>query len=351
MTQNGPDAFKSSSLGRPRHQITRSISEISSPIRLHRHHSHRATKERERDTRSPVAQSAVPVGQGRRSFEGPRSEGVTPNLSPNASRRTSILYPTTDEVMSALAAMSHAAPAPAMKSEKDHELIREQQRAVVRESGLQRSLAELETFASATTKQLDETCYLFLERLSALQGTIAALQELAGLSQQLNNNFSTETEELVTDITSQLDAFGQFEDQQKRIESLQSRINTGRESIRALSGRVDTVRDRIESWERADREWQEKTRKRLKAFWVVTSVIFLVVLLFVGAQYAPESLEQTTTRIAADGLNTLEDVATTKVDKLWSSKVAETQGIGRALNESEPVATQSGGVEELFDEL
>lgn len=221
-----------------------------------------------------------------------------------------------------------------------------------RSSGLQRSLAELETFASVTTKQLDETYYSFLERLSALQSTIAALKELAQLSQQLNDTFSTETQELVTDISSQFDAFGQFEDQQKRIESLQSRIDTGRESIRALSGRVDTVRERIESWERADREWQEKTRKRLKAFWVVTSiVIFLVVLLFVGAQYAPESLEGTTTRIAADGLNTLKDVAAGKADKLWSTKVVEAQGIGRALNETESASTQSREVEELFDEL
>lgn len=114
------------------------------------------------------------------------------------------------------------------------------------------------------------------------------------------------------------------------------------------------MRERIESWERADREWQEKTRKRLKAVWVATSVvIFLVLLLFVGAQYAPEGLEATTTRIASDGLNTLRDAAAAGADKLWSSEAAETQGTGRTLNESEPAVVPAHGPEVLreFDEL
>jgi hypothetical protein len=173
-------------------------------------------------------------------------------------------------------------------------------------SGLQRSLAELESFANTTTKQLDDTYYSFLEKLSALQNTIAALKELSDQSRQLNSSFGAEADDLVTDTNSQLDTFGQFEDQQNRIESLQGRIQAGRELIGSLSERVDAVSGRIESWERADWEWQEKTRKRLKTFWVVTSVIvFLILSVFIGSQYAPEGLEETTTRIASDGLNTL----------------------------------------------
>lgn len=127
-----------------------------------------------------------------------------------------------------------------------------------------------------------------------MQSTILALQELAGLSDQMNNVFNAEAKELVTDISSQLDAFGQFEDQQRRIEKLQGRIYTGRDKIRVLSQRVDLVMDRIENWERADREWQERTRKRLKAVWVVTSIVlFCLLFLFLGAQYGygPEGLE------------------------------------------------------------
>ena len=57
-----------------------------------------------------------------------------------------------------------------------------------------------------------------MERLGTLQSTAAALKELADNSQELNKVFKTETRELITDIGSQLDAFGQFDDQQQRIE-------------------------------------------------------------------------------------------------------------------------------------
>lgn len=105
MSQNGGDAPspKASSPGRPRHQIKRSISEVSGhPIRLHRHQSHRIVRDTERDTRTPSApQSAAALvgAQSERSFDWSRSEGVTPNLTPSASRRTSILYASADEVM------------------------------------------------------------------------------------------------------------------------------------------------------------------------------------------------------------------------------------------------------------
>lgn len=325
MSQNGGDASKASSPGRPRHQIKRSISEISSPIRLHRHHSHRAAKETERDSRTPAPQSAIPVVQGSRSFEWSRSEGVTPSHTPSASRRTSLLYASADEVMPATT-----------KASKDNGLVsglaKEQQKAAARESGLQRSLAELECFATSTTKQLDDTYYEVIEKLGSLQGTVLALKELCERSRQLSSNFTTEADDLVTDISAQLDTFGQFEDQQKRIESLQGRIQSRRDLIRSLGERVNAVTIRIEGWERADREWQEKTRKRLKAVWVITSVIFFLVLsLFLGSQYAPESPETTISRVAGDGLDSLKDVtganAKTPQEKSWPSNNTDPLGV------------------------
>ncbi|KAL2022721.1 hypothetical protein VTK56DRAFT_4802 [Thermocarpiscus australiensis] len=209
---------------------------------------------------------------------------------------------------------------PAIKAAKISGLVREKQRAVARESSLQTSLAELANFASSTTKQLDDAYYSSLEKLRELQSTIAALKELAEQAHQLNSSFNTEAEELVTDVSAQLDAFGQFEDQQKRIESLQGRIHAGRETIKALSERVDAVSDRIESWERADREWQEKTRKRLKVFWVVTSIVILVMLLlFIGAQYAPETAGEVTTRLPSDSSNAPSDAG--REDESWRDKL------------------------------
>lgn len=210
----------------------------------------------------------------------------------------------------------------------------------------------MESFAGATAERLDDTYHSLLEKLSALQGTVAALKELAEGSERLSSTFSNEADELVTDTSSQLDEFGQFEDQQKRIESLQGRIHAGRERIKALSGRVDAVSERIESWELADREWQERTRKRLRAVWVVTLVVvFLVLSLFFGAQYAQDGLEETTTRIAGDGLSTLKDVAGGKTEVLLSSRESEPQAVGKSTNGTETMEAPSPGVLRAFDEL
>lgn len=149
---------------------------------------------------------------------------------------------------------------------------------------------ELSAFSTETTRRLDDTYYSVLEKLNMLQGTITDLKELAGMSQELDESFKTESQGLVNELEQQIDSFGQFDDQQKRILELRGRIHTGRDKVDNLSRRVDVVRERIEGWERADLEWQERTRKRLKTIWIIMSVtIFSLMLIFVGAQYAPSS--------------------------------------------------------------
>ncbi|KAK0729046.1 hypothetical protein B0T21DRAFT_370197 [Apiosordaria backusii] len=368
MSQYGVDTSKASSPGRPRHQITRSISEISSPIHLHRHHSHRVIRDRERDALSPTAQSATPLQRASpQPFEVSKSAGGTPNISPNPSRRPSVLYASADEVMPASHAppSSHAptlvstsAPASIRKSTAEIDLVKEQQKAAARNSGLQRSLTELETFASTTTRRLDETYYSVEEKLGALQSTIAALKELTELSNQLNNSFSAEADELVTDVTSQLDAFGSFDDQQQRIESLQNRINAGRESIKSLSERVDMVRARIEGWERADREWREAVRKRLTALWVVVSTIGLVlILLLISAPYVREKPGEPTTGVGNGNLKQLADTGSDEAGKMnqWGSESAATslqrERMGLNWTETSEISSRATEMLRAFDEL
>lgn len=95
MPNNGSESQRDTPPYRARHQITRSISELSSPIRLHRHQSHRDAKDRDRD--GPTPQAAPPQTSGRASLDGSRSDGVTPNLSPSPSRRASILNHSSDD--------------------------------------------------------------------------------------------------------------------------------------------------------------------------------------------------------------------------------------------------------------
>lgn len=130
------------------------------------------------------------------------------------------------------------------------------------------------------TKQLDATYYVVLEKMSTLQNTITAMKGLAETLRDMCDGFDSESRALESDTVGKLEAMGRFEEQQARICSLQDRVRQGRARIQTLTDRVDVVKERIEGWERADRDWREKTRKRLKIFWSVTSAvaIFMIVL-------------------------------------------------------------------------
>ena len=209
-------------------------------------------------------------------------------------------------------------------------------------------------FSGATTRRLDETYYSVLEKLSVLQSTVVALKELADVSQEMTKGFKKEAQELVTDTENQLETFGQFNNQEQRIESLQDRVRQGRLKIQTLSERVDAVRERIEGWERADRDWQERTRKRLKIIWIIMSVVFLLlILLFIGVQYAPESLETTTVRLADEAMTklrngterpkngSLSDALRSEHEKIWGAPNRTSGGAG----------PDTDGMLRIFDEL
>jgi hypothetical protein len=124
MSNNGLEPRKPSSPYRPRHQIHRSITELSSPIRLHRQHN---PKERQSDER--VLVSAHPtLQQTRSSLDLTRSEGVTPNMTPNGSRRASVMIPGGEE---SRAVLTPPNPAP-RKMSKEEELRGERSKAVSR---------------------------------------------------------------------------------------------------------------------------------------------------------------------------------------------------------------------------
>lgn len=135
--------------------------------------------------------------------------------------------------------------------------------------------------------RLDNTYYAVLEKLSVLQNTITSMKELATMTKNINEEFKTESEEVVTEVRGQLEAFEGFESQEKRISGLQERVREGRDKIGILGGRVEIISERVEGWEKAEFEWQERTRKRLRLLWVlitIAAVIFLLRFLF---QYSP----------------------------------------------------------------
>ncbi|KAI1859870.1 hypothetical protein JX265_010319 [Neoarthrinium moseri] len=286
MSNHGADTSRPAHPLRPRHRMSRSVTETSAP-RLHRHHNLLPQRRHQDRTADRLPQSAVPALQlpMRGSLDLPRSEGVTPYLVSSAeqSRRASALPPGAEEIG------ANAPDAAHMNTEMQAQRRREQ--AASRTAGLKKSLTGLSEFSLSTTRRLDDAYYAVLERLSMLQNTIVGIKEVAAMSQETNEIFKVDSRGLVTEIETQLDGLGQFDEQQKRIESLQERIHVGRQKAQKLSDRVDIVRGRVEGWERADREWQEKTRRRLKTLWIITSVLALVVIaILLGSQYAPDEV-------------------------------------------------------------
>ena len=155
------------------------------------------------------------------------------------------------------------------------------------QSELRKTLLDLNTFSNNTTNRLDDTYYSVLEKVNTLNSTIASLKELAELSRKMNDDFTRDSSEVVTDVISQLDAFGDFQAQEQKVLNLEKRIVAGRERAESLGLRVQAVKQRIERWEKVEGEWQQRTRKTLRVLWSVTAVIFLVVLGLVAFQYTP----------------------------------------------------------------
>ena len=120
-----------------------------------------------------------------------------------------------------------------------------------------------------------------------LQSTILSMKELASMTRQLNEEFKRESKEVTRDVEIQLDGFSDFEEQEKRIRELQERVVAGREQIITLGARVDLARQRVDGWEKAEGEWQEKTRKRLRILWILMAVIMMLLLGLMGSQYSP----------------------------------------------------------------
>ncbi|KAK7745470.1 hypothetical protein SLS53_002968 [Cytospora paraplurivora] len=266
-----------------------------------------------------VLQSAAPVLQSapRGSLEVPRSEGITLyNASPTPSPRGSVFsIPPGGEIAGGLSALSPG-------DSWEEALSREKERAEARVAGLKKSFVDLTAFSASTNRRLDDTYYSVLEKLASLQNTIVSLKKLASASASTNDSFVAESRSFLSEAQAQLDAFGQFDEQEKHVQALEARVHKGQERIEALSTRVDVVRQKVERWERADREWQERTRRRLKSIWgVVLGLALVLLLLYIGAKlYRPE-LEE-----VAGGLKNDAMLAKTKLE--FGSKGSPTTVFG-----------------------
>ncbi|KFY21797.1 hypothetical protein V493_07103 [Pseudogymnoascus sp. VKM F-4281 (FW-2241)] len=161
---------------------------------------------------------------------------------------------------------------------KDRDLVVEDPR---------KALHDLRILSNTTTSRLDNTYYSVLEKLSVLQASIASLKELSLIARQLNEDFDEDSQAVAREIQEQINAFGDFQAPQTKIEALQARIKSGREKVNRLGARVEVIRKRAEGWAKVEDQWQEKTRKRIKLFWALSAITLVALVGLLIFQYTP----------------------------------------------------------------
>ncbi|TKA70348.1 hypothetical protein B0A49_09794 [Cryomyces minteri] len=243
---------------------------------LHLHHHHRHHHNHGRNGTQSAVQPHAPTTFGDVLNPGNRAERRDRNQrkTPESSRRES------------LAPVDEHAATRAWKSDKkpvkSADVTREQARGEARDSELRTSLHTLSELSHTVTRRLDDTYYAILERVSILQSTISALYDLSVATKNLHATFRSDAQELETEVTEQIDAFGGFEQQGQNVKGLDERLKASREKARALSSRLEDARHRVELWEKREGEWQARTSRRLRVMWaIVGGLVALGVALWV----------------------------------------------------------------------
>ena len=151
-----------------------------------------------------------------------------------------------------------------------------------REEELRQSLKNVEDVGMSSTRQLDDTYYAILEKASILRSTVQSLQRLAEESRRLHSTFDEDTTKLKDDTQRNLDAFGNFEQQEGTINELVTRLTDSRTQTNKLNERLESARHRVEAFEKREGEKAAARRTRWHMIWVtLLSVVLLVIAIVV----------------------------------------------------------------------
>ncbi|RAL01474.1 uncharacterized protein BO80DRAFT_501762 [Aspergillus ibericus CBS 121593] len=181
-----------------------------------------------------------------------------------------------------------------LRSMEDLEQVRSKRKQG--EQFLRSALSLIGTLATDITRRLDYTYYNLLEKIAALNSTIASFQELSNSTTALFDDFQRETSGLDQEIRKQMGELKEFQPQLERMKALEDRMKTGRKRAEGLDNRLETMRREIDRWDKKEMEWQSRVNRRLRIFWTVILAGILAVVLAVAIQnwptvMAPESPE------------------------------------------------------------
>lgn len=163
-----------------------------------------------------------------------------------------------------------------------------------REEELRQSLKSAEDLGMRSTRQLDDTYYAILEKASILRSTVASLQQLAEESRKMHKHFRDDSETLEEETKQNIDAFGNFDEQEKTITELVDKLKGSKGETDKLNERLEAARNRIEAFEKREHAKQAKRRKQWQATWgtlVGVLVLVLAILILKHHRYAAQRLD------------------------------------------------------------
>ncbi|KAL4867857.1 hypothetical protein BDV12DRAFT_186406 [Aspergillus spectabilis] len=155
------------------------------------------------------------------------------------------------------------------------------------EEYLRSALSVIGTLATDITRRLDYTYYGLLEKIAALNVTIASFQDLSDSTSKLFDDFQRETTGLEQDIRKQIGDLHEFQPQLERIEALEERMRASKMRAKALGNRLEAMRNEIGRWDKREVEWQMRTNQRLRIFWGVVVTAILAILVAIVLQHWP----------------------------------------------------------------
>lgn len=173
----------------------------------------------------------------------------------------------------------------AATTQKDIE--RMQERAQEAEDELRGRLADIGQTSTEITRRLDYTYYSLLERLGSLVSTIHSFQSLSTQSRALVENFSTEAENLDTDIKRKMRNFRQgFDERGDRVTDLEQRgVKAGNKAVQ-LGRRLENARTVVDNWEKREKEVRKRRSQMFKGtWWTLVSVLGAVILLLLWKEW------------------------------------------------------------------
>ena len=192
---------------------------------------------------------------------------------------------------------------------------------VKREEELRESLKSVEEGGMNSTRQLDDTYYAILEKASVLRSTVASIQQLADESLRMQTCFKEDTSKLERETKQNLNSFGNFDGQEKMINSLVSQLQDSRSKTNALNDRLENARLRVEAYEERKNAKQAKRRRRWYITWgtlVGVLVLIVAVLLAKNRRAVGHQLVRVERGLAKIG-DVVEEVASPLSARLRSS--------------------------------